>query len=561
MLMLLDTGFSSRAGAHDGNRSSCLVVVPHAKKDEGHGALLTLATGLAGRPGADQATREAIQSLNESYYATPGDWGLKHALKESIQAVHQMLLAGTGAERGRAAALSALVLRGRHWVIGHVGTGRVWRLRGNELKLLTHDHIAPAMGRRSHLHNACGLNKSLAIDLTVGELAEGDVFALTSGGVHNKIDSATIMGCLLADAPAHQMAQVLTQRALAAGSRETVSACVARVEKLPRESPADREEDMQRLPVIAPPAVGEQVDDFVIQDLLTRGSHSRWYKALDNESGKSVVLKFPNPKYSHDPVFAEHFLRAEWLDQRLNSSYLVRVLPLRRGRRTALYSVLTYHGSENLSARIRRKGVLSVPEALFMARQILLALEHMHGKDVVHGDIRPKNLQFDKKNKRLFLSSPAHGRVAHRQKDGKVLLGSKSRRSYLAPELFADHPAGIASDIYAAGVTLYHMLTGKYPYGKVQLDHPQGDFISPTRYKADIPVWLVAALRTACALDATERFQSAADFTLALTEESEQKSAYQKPMPTRQHVPKQWEWMAAIAMGAVLLIYLVSMLA
>ena len=558
MTLFLDTGYSERADRRD--HGSCLVIIPHTGRDDAHGALLALGMDVVIRAEQDSVARGAVQTLGDSYRATSEDWGIKRAVNESFQAVNEALFAG--AKSGRGVALTALVLRHRRWAIGHAGTNRVWLLRDNELKLLTHDHIAPSVGRRSRISNACGLYRSLSIDLTVGELREKDVFALTSGGVHNHIDSAMIMGCLLADVSAQDMAHNLTQRALAAGARDAVCACVARLDKLPRESQADRDEDERLLPVVAPPAIGAIIDNFRILDLLHRGSHYRLYKALDNDSGKNVVLKFPNPKRAADPTFTERFLRDEWLGKRLNSSHLLRVLPPRRGRRTALYSVLAYQKSESLSARLRRKKSLSVRETLFHAQQILEAIGELHAQNVIHGDLRPKKIYLDKMNKNVFLLSPETAITTSPHADRQYPSSSEGNLSYMAPELFAGSPVSIVTDIYAVGITLYRLLTGKYPYGKFDAKRrDRGKFISPARYRGDIPKWLVAVLRTACALDPAERYQSAADFAQTLDENRKPSPARKKSIPAPARFSQErWKLYATAAVVATLLMYLVLIL-
>lgn len=88
----------------------------------------------------------------------------------------------------------------------------------------------------------------------------------------------------------------------------------------------------------------------------------------------------------------------------------------------------------------------------------------------------------------------------------------------MAPELFAGDKAGPAHDLYAAGVTLYHLLTRKYPYGEIEpFQHPRfGEPVPPTRYRPDIPGWLENVLLKAVARDPAQRFETAEEFLLAL---------------------------------------------
>jgi serine/threonine protein kinase len=99
-----------------------------------------------------------------------------------------------------------------------------------------------------------------------------------------------------------------------------------------------------------------------------------------------------------------------------------------------------------------------------------------------------------------------------------VAIGNPGTPSYMAPELFAGEQAGTAHDLYAAGVTLYHLLTRKYPYGEIEpFQHPKfGEPVAPTRYRPDIPGWLENVLLKAVAKDPAQRFETAEEFLLAL---------------------------------------------
>jgi len=88
----------------------------------------------------------------------------------------------------------------------------------------------------------------------------------------------------------------------------------------------------------------------------------------------------------------------------------------------------------------------------------------------------------------------------------------------MAPELFAGTKAGESSDLYACGVTLYELLTHKYPYGEVEpFQRPRfGEPAPPTRHRPDTPAWLETVLLKACARDPKDRFETADEFLLAL---------------------------------------------
>lgn len=570
MPLFLDAGFCARLDGRRTEHESCLVIVPDPLQAAAHGALLAVADAVAGTPQPAQAARDALHALGESYYAASEHWALRHALHESVMAAHHAVRGG--GERGRAVSLSALALRGRRYALAHVGDTRVWLWRDAQWRLLTRDHVTPRARRAPEVHNACGLGERLAIELASGELAEGDVFVLTTRGVHHSLDSPAMVSALLSEAAARFIAERLVEQAqAAAGSGRgggPLGVCVARVEQLPPQTESDAQEETVSLPILPPPEPGSVIDGFHIEALVHTSRTHRLYRALDAESGQTVMLKFPNPKYRSDPAFPERFLCEEWVSRRVSHAHLVSTLPLRRRRRTALYSVLAYHPGENLHQRLRRKRRLTVKETLLIGRQLLEALAALHRQGVIHRDIRPKNMIFDKKARSLYLLGLGTSYDSDRLDEddpGDVPSGA---RAYTAPELLAGGRPDARSDVYAAGVTLYRLLTGKYPYGKTPVRRGRGgsEFVPPSRYRDDIPPFLEEALMRACALDPAQRFASAEAFAAAL-EEDVVKNLVVHPATTTPTPPTVLRrlsavavWMLAAVLLAGLLFYLATLL-
>lgn len=565
MPLFLDTGFASHPQTLERDGLCCLVVVPNEMTRNPHGALLAVAEGIADYPQPDETARDAIKALGDSYYAAPESWPIDRALDESYQAANQSVRAhGAGS---CAATMSALVLRQRRWILGHVGDTRVWLRRDHQLKLLTRDHVVPRVGRRPLPLRACGLRESIDTDITEGDLVEGDVFVLTTSGVHDVLNGALIMSCLTSDAPAQRVAECLTQRAAAGGGHGQMTVCVARIEKLPPETALDMAEHMTALPVATPPEPGESLDGFQIGQLMHKSRQYRLYEAIDTESGSTVVLKFPNPRLASEPGYADSFLREEWIGKRIESPYLIKTLPVRPGRRSALYTVMLHQPGENLAARIKRKGKLSVRETLLFGGQLLEVLSQLHKEGVVHGGIRAKNTMIDKKRKQLLLLGLGTSQIAPLEEmtvNPTVTTGVSSLLSgscsHLAPELFADDPITPQTDIYAAGILLYRMLTGRYPYGRISSKDgpPDGNMTPASAYNPEVPDWLDQLLAQACALNPHQRMASAADFAEALAGQTDRKP--ESPVAADAKRRFRWEWLVLPVLAVGLAAYLYTVM-
>ncbi len=539
MALELEAGCSSLSGRRKTNEDSCLIVTPATGSYAASGALIAIADGVGGLPDGAGAAVSATDSLRASYYASPETWSLEHALREGFNAANHAVL--SGGESGRATTLSALALRDRRWVIGHVGDCRVWLLRAGRLTPLTRDHRLPHADIGSLITRACGLDETIKTDVAAGELAEHDTFLLTCDGVHEVLDPAVLAGLATPEATAQEIAERLTQRAYAAGSTDNVSACIVRVLRLPPESEQDLGATLGALPVGTLPEIGATVDGFRIEALLHSGRMSALYKALDTESSATVALKFPNPRYADDSRFVECFLREEWIGKRIDSPHLVQVLALRPGRRTRLYSALTYHTGETLAARIQRKRGLTARETIFLAKQLFTGLDHLHRKGVIHRDVKPENILIDETN-RLRLIDLGVSRIERMEREAGAAAAPVGTPSYIAPELFNGRQADERSDVYSAGVTLYQMLTCHYPYGEIEpFSHPRFNrYTAAQRYSPDLPAWLGEVLRKACAADPAERYANVVDLAGALNNPSSATVSPRKPPLLARIPPARW---------------------
>ncbi len=258
------------------------------------------------------------------------------------------------------------------------------------------------------------------------------------------------------------------------------------------------------------------MDGFLIGERLHHGRMSTLFAAQDTENQHAVALKFPNPRFADDAAFVDYFMREEWIGRRIDSPYIVKIIPLPPGRRSALYSVMMLHQGETLAARIKRKNGLAVAETLHIAQQILTGLDHLHRKGVIHRDVKPENILIDD-NRQVRLLDLGVSRIE--RVDSHKSAAPIGTPSYMASEVIAGGDADERADVYSAAVTIYEMLTGKYPYGEIEpFSHPTFNrFVPPERYNPDVPSWLSKILRKACAPDPGQRYPHAADFAAALS--------------------------------------------
>ncbi len=560
MPLLLDTGQSSLVRRRDSEQEACVIELPRSTAETDQLAILALGDGLPGRPDPERAAHAAVHALMTGWHAAPETWGPAKLLQECFAAANQSLL--TADSHALAASLSVLVLRSGRWLIGHAGDARVWLYRNHQIRLLTRDHRIPSFQPTPQFGKAVGLAPGLEADVTTGELQEGDIFVLTSSGVHEALDSATIMSGVMGDVAAQQMADALTQRAQTSAKVGNLHTCVVRVERLPAKIAAVASDEPAMLAMISPPVIGDRVDGWRIEELVQKSGRFRLYRAAGGD-GQHVLLKFPNPRFGDDAAYVDEFLREEWVARRLENPHIARALPLAKGQRSALYTVLAHVPGENLSDRIKRKRGLRTDEVLPLAKQLLEILDLLRRAGVHHPDIRPKNLALDKQNGQLVLLNAGASMLHHRREAENAQQTSSSALSYLAPELLEGRDAGERSDVYTAGAVLYRMLTGKYPYGKIKsLNHAAFGALDPAVCaKAGAPAWLGDILGRACAFDPQTRYANIAAFLRALTDAEKRTTAQTAtpaaaPPPTPTPSRKGREWVIVAALGIGLLVYI-----
>lgn len=553
MTLFLDSGASGQSARRDLDPPPAIQLVPDPGTDDAHGALFACADGIAGRPDADRAARDALLALRSSFAAAPETWAAQLVLDESVQAAHHALR--HGGERGRAAAMSALMLRRRRWRLAHGGHTRIWLYRDHRLRQLTQDHLLPRPVGPSQIARACGLDVEFEPEVTEGELHDGDIFLITTAGLHDAMDGTQILSVLQTDGTAQQLAEALVRRANDGGASGGMNACVVRVEKLPPASVLD-DADGCTLPIVPPPAAGAELDNFVIEKRLHKSHHYALYRATDRGTGDTVVLKFPQPGARDDSEVARRFLREEWIIRRLNNPHFVSLKSLAPGRRSALYSVMEYQPGENLARRIKRKNGLPLPEARAIGLQLLEVLGNLHRQGIVHRDVRPSNLLYDKNTKRLLVLGLGASRIEALQENTDELPASAL--SYAAPEILQGQAANERSDIYAAGVTLYRLVSNRFPYGKIRQssDWPRHEYAP-----LPVPDSLERVIRRACAAGPADRYATMAQFAAALNDV--EVSTEVTPIPETAQRPKvivpastptpPWHWavIAALLLGLV----------
>jgi len=559
MPLTVKLGTASEQGRRERNEDFIGAVTPEGDQLATKGMVAALADGVSGNGGGREAAENTVRGLLSDYYATPETWGIPHALEKVLAALNRWLLAQSTFHRelaGMACTLSVLVLRGTRFTLAHVGDTRIYRLRGETMEQLTTDHVWDRPDMRHVLTRAVGLDHHLAMDYAEGELQAGDVFLLVCDGVWEPLGDMAMHHILNLRQDPERAARALVEEALAKGGQDNASAMVVRVESLPAESQSDMLAEGRKLPLPARLKPGQRIDDFEVLELVHESRATLLYRVRHVASGQILVLKTLQPLLAKDEEACAAFLSEEWLGKRVLAHYFPQVIPLAPGQRHYLYYVMTWHEGATLGQKLERGQHFSIADATGIGIRVAKGLGALHRLDILHRDIKPDNLHVGEDGKLRILDLGVAQSGGTSPREG----GAAGTPSFMAPELFAGAAATVQADIYAAGVSLYYLLTRKYPYGEIEpFQHPRfKEPVPPTRYRPDIPEWLENILLKAVARDPGKRFETAEELLVVL-ERGEARpllSPQREPLAERNPL-LLWQAIAVIAMLLdFLLIYL-----
>jgi serine/threonine-protein kinase len=209
-----------------------------------------------------------------------------------------------------------------------------------------------------------------------------------------------------------------------------------------------------------PVAPGETLDQYRIEEVVAHGGSATIFRARDAESGSTVALKVPHPRFDADPVFQDRFEREEEIGARLQHPALIRVL--RPRRKSRVYIAMELVDGEMLRDRLYRETPLPIVVAVDVTCRLADALVYLHQQGIVHHDLKPDNVML----------LPGGG---VKLMDFGIALdlrrGAWGRRwrgigtpDYMAPEWIKGQRGDVRSDLYSLGCMLYEMLTGEVPF-------------------------------------------------------------------------------------------------
>lgn len=242
---------------------------------------------------------------------------------------------------------------------------------------------------------------------------------------------------------------------------------------------------------------------FRIVALLGRGGMGEVYRAEDLRLGQSVALKFLPPALASDRGYQERFYAEVRLGRGVAHPNVCRLYDLVELEGHACLS-MEYVDGEDLASLLERIGRLPIDKAGDVAREVCAGLAAAHEAGVIHRDLKPANVLFDGRGKARItdfgIATPSHAAAI------SELAGTPA---YMAPELLEGAPASVQSDLYAYGLLLFEIYSGRPAAEARRWAAGAGDAATPTDALRAIPASVRAVIERCLAADPAARPVSA----------------------------------------------------
>ncbi|MFZ1404810.1 MAG: serine/threonine-protein kinase, partial [Anaerolineae bacterium] len=270
--------------------------------------------------------------------------------------------------------------------------------------------------------------------------------------------------------------------------------------------------------------IGKRLGRYEIRSEIGRGGMGMVFEAFDALLQRTVAIKVLPPQFAFDEDFVRRFHREGVMSAQLHHVNVVTIHDV--GEHDGFhYLVMEFLEGKTLDQWLKDHGTMPLSQAVPVLRQIASALDFAHSRGMIHRDIKPSN---------IMLTAEGHATLMDfglvRAAEGAMLTRTGmvvGTPEYMAPEQATGAEVDARTDVYALGVVLYRMLSGKLPFTRstpyaVTYAHIHEPPPPLRQTRADLPPRLEAILLKALAKDPAARYQRAGhladDFAAAVAE-------------------------------------------
>lgn len=521
-------GFSD-AGTREINQDAFAVKVPLSYSEKKYkGIVASLADGVSCSHNGQQASQTSVTQFINDYYCTPESWSVKLSASRVINSLNSWLYQQSKANlrhNGLITTFSSIIFKSTTAHICHIGDSRIYRYRDGILKLLTHDHSRALYAKESVLTRGLGLDCNVDIDYQTMHLQQGDVFLLSSDGVHDWLANARLSAHLLSlnkekctVKDLEEVSKAICDDALDKGSNDNLTCLLLKVDDLPN---SDIDELFQKtINLTIPPAlkIGNDIDCFTIDKIIHQGARSHVYLATDKRTKQQRVLKIPSLNFIDDRVYLEGFCKEQWVGQQLTHTNIMKILPSIKNS-PFLYHICEPIEGITLRAWMQNNPLPPLEVVNNIIKKVVAAVRVLQRSAMVHRDLKPENIMISANGDITLID---FGTIQIDSLDEIVLSTAEEiplgALDYIAPEYLCDAQASSISDLFSIGVITYEMLSGTFPYtpstsqSLQKAQQAQWHYRPIQQFRSDLPDWVDKVLKKATQPKVVKRYSAMSEF-------------------------------------------------
>ncbi|PHS36659.1 MAG: protein kinase [Sulfurovum sp.] len=463
-----------------------------------------------------EAAKRTSNFLVHSLKNRPKSWSMEKSILHFIENINRVLYMESMEDYEREELVTTLVMvviEGDRLYGANVGDSRIYLQRNGHFAQLSDDHAMDEEGMENVLTSAMGLEETVTPYYFENNLQEGDQILLCSDGLYNE----------------------LSQDEMADGMKIGASFLVKKASKLHDDKlPDDTTAVVLEIKELDPRLkfkqsnlivqehykVGEVIDGYTLVKSLIQNNRT-W---LCEKRGLNYVIKFVPFEAVDDEVQLDLFVKEVWMAKRLKAGFFPKaVVPKNRTHR---YYVMAFVEGDTLKEFTEKKQ-LSVDLSVELAQFLLKMSQFLIKLDLVHGDIKPENIILTRRKGKLVFKMIDFGSITEAYSN----VTRTGTPSYLAPERFKQSPINEQTELYAIGVTLYEVLTAKFPFGEIEpFQTPSFDknIKAPSKLNAKIPAWLESVVLRALDPDTDKRYHNYSEMQYEISNPEKVKPYFDK---------------------------------